>query len=89
VVCESLANIGKHARATSATVELARTGEQLVVEVVDDGIGGADASRGSGLRGLVDRVEALEGRLGVESPPDAGTRVWAEIPLGRDEWFTG
>ena len=52
-----------------------------IVEVVDDGIGGADASRGSGLRGLTDRVEALDGRLGVESPSSGGTRVRAEIPL--------
>jgi signal transduction histidine kinase len=51
------------------------------VEVVDDGVGGADVSRGSGLRGLADRVEALDGRLGIESPASAGTRVWAEIPL--------
>jgi signal transduction histidine kinase len=51
------------------------------VEVVDDGIGGADASRGTGLRGLADRVEALDGQLGVESPSSGGTRVWAKIPL--------
>ena len=52
----------------------------LVVEIADDGIGGADAARGSGLRGLADRVEALDGRLRVVSPPGAGTVVRAELP---------
>jgi signal transduction histidine kinase len=51
-----------------------------VIEVRDDGVGGADPSRGSGLRGLADRVEALNGELGIESAAGAGTRVWAEIP---------
>jgi signal transduction histidine kinase len=80
LVSESLANIGKHANATSATVEVARTDGQVVVEVVDDGIGGADTERGSGLRGLADRVEALEGRLRIWSPKGGGTRLRAEIP---------
>jgi signal transduction histidine kinase len=80
LVSESLANIGKHANATSATVEVARTNGQLTVEVVDDGCGGADTERGSGLRGLADRVEALEGRLRVWSPTGNGTRLRAEIP---------
>jgi signal transduction histidine kinase len=51
-----------------------------VVEVADDGIGGADGSRGSGIRGLADRVEALDGHLSVQSPPGEGTRITAEIP---------
>ena len=80
VVSESLANIGKHARATSATVDVRRNGHQLVVEVTDDGIGGADTELGSGLRGLADRVEALGGRLRVWTPPGEGTRVRAELP---------
>jgi signal transduction histidine kinase len=80
VVSESRANIGKHAHASSATVEVSRTGGQVVVEVIDDGVGGADAERGSGLRGLADRVEALAGRLRVWTPGDGGTRVRAEIP---------
>ena len=80
LVSESLTNIGKHANATSATVEVARTNGQVVVEVVDDGIGGADTERGTGLRGLADRVEALEGRLRVWSPSGGGTRLRAEIP---------
>jgi signal transduction histidine kinase len=80
VVSESLANIGKHARATSARVEISRAEGNVVVEVVDDGIGGADTERGSGLRGLADRVESLEGRLRVWSPVGGGTRLRAEIP---------
>jgi signal transduction histidine kinase len=79
-VSESLANVGKHANATSATVEVARTDGQVVVEVVDDGIGGADTELGSGLRGLADRVEALDGRLRIWSPQDGGTRLRAELP---------
>jgi signal transduction histidine kinase len=80
LVSESLANIGKHSHAASATVDVARTNGQVVVEVVDDGIGGADTERGSGLRGLADRVEALEGRLRIWSPKGGGTRLRAEIP---------
>ena len=80
LVSEGLANIGKHARATSATIDVARETGQIIVEVVDDGVGGADTERGSGLRGLADRVEALEGRLRVWSPRGGGTRLRAEIP---------
>ena len=80
LVSESLANVGKYAQASSATVEVSRGAGELVVEVVDDGIGGADTERGSGLRGLADRVEALGGRLRVWSPAGGGTRVKAEIP---------
>ena len=80
VVCESLVNVGKHAHATSATVEVARRNGDVFVEVIDDGIGGADTERGSGLRGLADRVEALGGRLRVWTPAGGGTRVRAEIP---------
>ena len=80
LVSESLANVAKHASASSATVDVSRTNDQVVVEIVDDGIGGADTERGSGLRGLADRVEALGGRLRVWSPRDNGTRVRAEIP---------
>jgi len=80
LVSEGLANIGKHAQATSATVDVARLNGDVVVEVVDDGVGGADTEGGSGLRGLADRVEALEGRLRVWSPEGGGTRLRAEIP---------
>ena len=80
LVSESLANIGKHAKASSATIDVARRNGQVLIEVIDDGIGGADTERGSGLRGLADRVEALEGRLRIWSPKDGGTRLRAEIP---------
>lgn len=82
VVSESLTNIGRHARATSATVDVSRVGDRVVVEVVDDGVGGADAERGTGLRGLADRVEALGGRLQVWTPEGSGTRVRAQLPCG-------
>jgi signal transduction histidine kinase len=80
VVSESLANVAKHAQASVAYVALARIPNGLLVEVVDDGVGGADTERGSGLRGLADRVEALGGRLKVWTPQGGGTRVRAEIP---------
>jgi len=83
LVSESLANVGKYAHASSATVEVNRTNGSVVVEVTDDGVGGADTERGSGLRGLADRVEALEGRLRIWSPLGGGTRVRAEIPCAR------
>jgi signal transduction histidine kinase len=80
LVSESLTNVGKYADASAASVAITRTDRQLVVEIVDDGVGGADTERGSGLRGLADRVEALGGRLRVWSPPGGGTRVRAELP---------
>ncbi len=82
LVSESLTNVTKYAHASSVTVEVARTNGELVVEVVDDGCGGAQENGGSGLRGLADRVEALDGRLRVWSPDGGGTRVRAEIPCG-------
>jgi signal transduction histidine kinase len=80
VVCESLTNIGKHARAASATVAVREADGTIVIEVVDDGCGGADTEKGTGLRGLADRVEALSGRLRVWTPIGGGTRVRAELP---------
>jgi signal transduction histidine kinase len=80
VVAESLTNVGKYAQASEATVDVSRSKGFLLVEVTDNGIGGADTERGSGLRGLADRVEALGGRLRVWSPAGGGTRVQAEIP---------
>ncbi|HKG43637.1 MAG TPA: histidine kinase [Gaiellaceae bacterium] len=80
VVSESLANVAKHAGAGEATVSLERSDGRLVVEVVDDGVGGADTERGSGMRGLADRVEAVGGRFRVWTPLGGGTRVQAEIP---------
>jgi signal transduction histidine kinase len=85
VVCEGLANIGKHAHASRCSVDVERIDGALVVEVVDDGVGGADTERGSGLRGLADRVEALGGELRVWTPRGRGTRVRAEIPCGESE----
>lgn len=82
VVSESLANVAKYADATAARVRVELDGESVVTaEVVDDGVGGADPSRGSGLSGLADRVEALNGRLTIESPAGDGTRVRVEVPL--------
>jgi signal transduction histidine kinase len=80
LVSESLANVGKHAHASFASVEVTRADRGLIVEVTDDGVGGADTERGTGLRGLADRVETLGGGLRVWSPAGGGTRVRAEIP---------
>lgn len=80
VVSESLANVMKYARASGAQVELSRQNGILRVEVADDGVGGADASQGSGLRGLGDRVSAVRGSFRVETKLGGGTRVLAEIP---------
>jgi len=81
VVAECLANVTKYANAREVVVRARPEVGRLVVEVADDGVGGADPAGGSGLRGLVDRVEALGGALTVTSPPGAGTTVRAEIPL--------
>jgi signal transduction histidine kinase len=80
VVSEALANVVKYAEASSVAVRVARANGRAVVEVADDGVGGADPASGSGLRGLADRVEALDGQLQVESRPGVGTRIRAEIP---------
>jgi signal transduction histidine kinase len=80
VVSEALTNVAKYAQASSASVSVRRAGDVLRVEVADDGVGGADASRGSGLRGLADRVAALDGTIAVDSPAGGGTRVRVEIP---------
>ncbi len=82
VISEALANIGKYAQASSVEVNVSRLNGRAIVEVADDGVGGADPSRGTGLRGLADRVEALDGLLEVESAPGVGTRIRAEIPCG-------
>jgi signal transduction histidine kinase len=79
VCSEALANAAKHAGSVSAHVEAVMDSDLLCLRVSDTGVGGANAD-GAGLRGLRDRVEALGGRLHVESPPGAGTRVLAEIP---------
>ena len=80
VVSEALANVAKYAQATAVQVRVTRGNGTAVIEISDDGVGGADERNGSGLRGLADRVEALHGRLAVESPHGCGTRLHAEIP---------
>jgi signal transduction histidine kinase len=81
VIAEALTNVARYAGATHATVTLGGTGAALLVEVRDDGRGGADATAGSGLRGLQDRVAALGGTFGLESPHGGGTVVRAVIPV--------
>jgi signal transduction histidine kinase len=81
VVAEALTNVAKYARATEANIALRRGGGRLTVDVSDDGIGGAEAADGSGLRGIADRVAALDGTLSVDSPPGRGTRLHVEIPV--------
>jgi signal transduction histidine kinase len=81
VVSEALANITKYASATRASIGAQCDGSTLRVEVGDDGVGGADDSRGTGIRGLQDRVAAIGGRLTIESPVGQGTLVVAEIPI--------
>ena len=83
VCSEALANVAKHASASRVVVTVRENRERVVVVVRDDGVGGADPARGSGLRGLADRVEALGGRLEMESRRGAGTRIVAELPLDR------
>ena len=80
VVSEALANVAKHASARSAAVSIQRHNGRLIVQIDDDGDGGADQQLGGGLRGLADRIGALSGRLTVESPLGEGTTVKAEIP---------
>jgi signal transduction histidine kinase len=81
VVAEALTNVAKYASASLATVRVSQYNGSALVEVDDDGCGGADPARGSGLRGLADRVGALDGKLAITSPPGGGTRLRAEIPV--------
>ena len=81
VVAETITNAAKYANASQVTVRVSPSNGNAVVWIADDGVGGADPARGSGLNGLVDRVEALGGRLEVDSPPGGGTSIKAEIPL--------
>jgi signal transduction histidine kinase len=81
VVAEAVTNVARYAHASHVTVVVEREGRDLVVAVVDDGIGGADPDAGSGLRGLADRVAVLDGRLEVDSPVGGGTTVRATIPF--------
>ena len=81
VVSEALANVAKYASASKAAVSLAADNGALMVEITDDGVGGADPASGSGLSGLADRVAALDGRLQIESPSGGGTTVRVSLPL--------
>ena len=81
VVAESLANVAKHSAATRCEIGLRREPERLIVEVLDDGAGGATLVPGGGLAGLRDRVEALDGSLAVASPPGGPTVVHVELPV--------
>jgi signal transduction histidine kinase len=80
LITECLTNIAKYAQATEATVGVSREGDEVSIEVMDDGVGGASRDRGSGLRGLADRVESLGGTLQLSSPAGRGTHVQAKIP---------
>ena len=80
IVSEALTNVAKYARASEASVAVRRTDGHVTIVISDDGVGGADPDAGSGLRGLGDRVAALEGSLAVESPPGGGTRLVAQLP---------
>jgi signal transduction histidine kinase len=80
VVSEALTNVAKHASATQASVTMTKSDGRLAVEISDDGVGGADIDRGTGLRGLTDRLAAIGGELEVDSKPGRGTTVRASIP---------
>ncbi len=82
VVSEALTNAAKHSHAREVRISASRQREMLIIEVTDNGIGGAALHGGSGIRGLIDRVEALAGTLTVSSPPGRGTTLHAELPCG-------
>jgi PAS domain S-box-containing protein len=83
IVSEAITNVAKYADASRVTIRVQASGDRAQVDVRDDGVGGADASSGTGLRGIADRVEALRGRLQITSPPGGGTRIEASIPVRR------
>jgi signal transduction histidine kinase len=85
VVSEALANCAKHSNATAVVIRIEHEDHVLKVEVADDGVGGADLSRGSGLRGLADRVAVVDGTFEIDSPPGKGTRLVCRIPVPASE----
>jgi signal transduction histidine kinase len=82
IVAEALANSIKHAQASAVDLRMAHADGELRIEMSDDGVGGAHADGGGGLRGMADRVDALDGRLVVSSPRGGGTFILAELPCG-------
>jgi signal transduction histidine kinase len=82
-VSEALTNASKHANAMRVWVSLRVEDNMLLLTIRDDGVGGADANRGSGLTGLRDRIESLGGQIKIESPSGGGTLIEVEIPIGR------
>ena len=82
VVSEAVTNAAKHSHAREVRISVSRRRGVLIIDVADNGIGGAALQRGSGIRGLMDRVEALGGTLVVSSPPGRGTSLRAELPCG-------
>ena len=89
VASEALANAAKHAQASVAEVSLATGNGSLLLSIHDDGVGGADPGRGSGLIGLQDRIEALGGTIKIDSPPDGGTSILVTLPLDVESTGTG
>jgi signal transduction histidine kinase len=85
IVAESLTNAAKHAAASEVIVRVEIRGEELHLAIRDDGIGGADTTKGSGLIGLVDRIEACGGTMTIVSEPGAGTSLDARIPIAREQ----
>jgi signal transduction histidine kinase len=81
VVAEALANATKHAQASLVRIRATTDGDRFDLSIGDDGIGGADPSRGTGLLGLTDRIEALGGRITITSPRGAGTSLRVELPV--------
>src|SRR5262249_11318938 len=81
VVAEALTNVAKYARARVASVRVFKEDGDLVTEIEDDGVGGADVTEGSGIRGLADRVEAVDGELSIQSPRGGPTILRARIPI--------
>jgi signal transduction histidine kinase len=84
VVAEALTNATKHANASVVGIDATDRGDRLEISIVDDGVGGADPTRGTGLVGLIDRVDALGGRIAITSPRGEGTQVRVELPIGGD-----
>jgi signal transduction histidine kinase len=80
VVAEALTNITKHAHATAVSVSVVRRGPSLLLEITDDGVGGADVTKGTGLAGLADRVSAVDGYMDVSSPAGGPTTILVELP---------